>query len=104
MSIAGKTSVGAFGALARRALAFRRHHDRSMHVAAAVGAPTVGIFPFQTDFPERWAPLGERSGDRACLVSVSPGRYEGALSRLRLHRESRRAAHSRRGCDAWYRG
>lgn len=61
MSIAGKTSVGAFGALARRALAFVGITTGSMHVAAAVGAPTVGIFPFQTDFPERWAPLGERA-------------------------------------------
>lgn len=61
VSIAGRTSVGAFGALARRALAFVGITTGSMHVAAAVGAPTVGIFPFQTDFPERWAPLGERT-------------------------------------------
>jgi ADP-heptose:LPS heptosyltransferase len=60
VSIAGKTSVGAFGALAQRALGFVGITTGSMHVAAAVGAPTVGIFPFQTDFPERWAPLGER--------------------------------------------
>lgn len=61
VSIAGKTSVGAFGAVARRALAFVGITTGSMHVAAAVGAPTVGIFPFQTDFPERWAPLGDRT-------------------------------------------
>ncbi len=60
VSIAGETSVGIFGALARRALGFVGITTGSMHLAAAVGAPTIGIFPFQTDFPERWAPLGER--------------------------------------------
>lgn len=60
-SIAGKTGVGAFGALARRAHGFVGITTGSMHLAAAVGAPTVGIFPFQTDFPERWAPLGNRT-------------------------------------------
>jgi heptosyltransferase II len=61
VSIAGRTSVGAFGALARKAGAFVGITTGSMHVAAAVGCPTVGIFPFQTDFPERWAPLGSRT-------------------------------------------
>ncbi len=61
VSIAGFTTVGAFGALARRALAFVGITTGSMHVAAAVGCPTVGIFPFQSDFPERWSPLGART-------------------------------------------
>jgi heptosyltransferase II len=61
VSIAGSTSIGAFGALARKAQAFVGITTGSMHVAAAVGAPTVGIFPFQSDFPERWAPLGVRT-------------------------------------------
>jgi ADP-heptose:LPS heptosyltransferase len=56
--IAGKTGIGAFGALARAARCFVGITTGSMHVAAAVGTPTVGIFPFQTDTPERWAPLG----------------------------------------------
>jgi ADP-heptose:LPS heptosyltransferase len=59
-SIAGKLSIGGFGALAKRARAFVGITTGSMHVAAAVGCPTIGIFPFQTDFPERWAPLGPR--------------------------------------------
>ncbi len=59
-SIAGRLGIGAFGALAQRARAFVGITTGSMHVAAAVGCPTVGIFPFQTDFPERWAPLGRR--------------------------------------------
>jgi ADP-heptose:LPS heptosyltransferase len=61
VSIAGATSIGAFGALARKARTFVGITTGSMHVAAAVGAPTVGIFPFQSDFPERWAPLGLRT-------------------------------------------
>jgi ADP-heptose:LPS heptosyltransferase len=57
-SIAGKLGIGAFGALAANARAFVGITTGSMHVAAAVGAPTLGIFPFQSDYPERWAPLG----------------------------------------------
>ncbi len=60
-SVAGKLGIGAFGALARHAKAFVGITTGSMHVAAAVGCPTVGIFPFQSDFPERWAPLGART-------------------------------------------
>lgn len=61
VSIAGTIEIGAFGALAREALAFVGITTGSMHVAAAAGALTIGIFPFQTDFPERWAPLGKRT-------------------------------------------
>ena len=61
LSIAGRTSVGSFGALARRARAFVGITTGSMHVAAAVGCPTIGIFPFQSDYPERWSPLGDRT-------------------------------------------
>jgi ADP-heptose:LPS heptosyltransferase len=58
VNIAGSVGIGAFGALAQRARAFVGITTGTMHVSAAAGAPTVGIFPFQTDFPERWAPLG----------------------------------------------
>jgi heptosyltransferase-2 len=61
VSVAGALSIGAFGALAARSRAFVGITTGSMHVAAAAGAPTLGIFPFQSDFPERWAPLGERT-------------------------------------------
>jgi ADP-heptose:LPS heptosyltransferase len=57
-SIAGQLGIGAFGALAAKSRAFVGITTGSMHVAAAVGAPTLGIFPFQSDYPERWAPLG----------------------------------------------
>lgn len=73
VSIAGRTSVGAFGALARKAYAFVGITTGSMHVAAAVGAPTVGIFPFQSDYPERWSPLGARTA----IVRASYPCHEG---------------------------
>ncbi len=58
IAIAGRVSIGGFAALAQRARLFAGITTGSMHVCAAVGAPTIGIFPFQTDTPERWAPLG----------------------------------------------
>jgi ADP-heptose:LPS heptosyltransferase len=61
VDVAGRTSVGALGALVQDAHLFVGITTGSMHVAAAVGAPTVGVFPFQTDTPERWAPLGSRT-------------------------------------------
>jgi ADP-heptose:LPS heptosyltransferase len=99
-SIAGGTSLGAFGALARRAQAFVGITTGSMHVAAAVGCPTVGIFPFQSDYPDRWAPLGartavvrasyrchrgdtkERCRDYACIAHLDAARIFAALDSL----------------------
>ncbi|MEO6835094.1 MAG: glycosyltransferase family 9 protein [Candidatus Tumulicola sp.] len=72
-SIAGKLGIGAFGALARRTRSFVGITTGSMHVAAAVGCPTVGIFPFQSDFPERWAPLGPRTAVVRPSYACHPG-------------------------------
>jgi ADP-heptose:LPS heptosyltransferase len=58
--LAGATSIGALGALAARARAVVAMDSGPMHVAAAVGAPTVGIFALQSDEPDRWAPQGRR--------------------------------------------
>jgi ADP-heptose:LPS heptosyltransferase len=60
-SIAGETTIGAFGALAARASYVVAMDSGPMHVAAAVGAPTVGIFALQSDEPDRWAPRGART-------------------------------------------
>jgi len=97
VSIGGTTGVGGFGALAREALGFVGITTGSMHVAAAVGCPTVGIFPFQTDYPDRWAPLGERTAvvrpsfpchrgdskercvDYACVANLDRARIYAAL-------------------------
>lgn len=73
ISIAGRTSVGAFGALARMAGAFVGITTGSMHVAAAVGCPTLGIFPFQSDYPERWSPLGLRTEIVRASYPCHPG-------------------------------
>ena len=99
-SIAGKLGIGAFGALARDARAFVGITTGSMHVAAAVGGPTTGIFPFQTDFPERWAPLGPRTAvvrpsfachrgdtketcpDYACIAALDVNRIVAAAESL----------------------
>jgi len=61
ISIAGATSIATFGALAARARAVVAMDSGPMHVAAAVGAPTVGIFALQSDEPDRWAPRGRRT-------------------------------------------
>jgi len=44
-----------------------------MHVAAAVGAPTVGIYALQSDVPDRWAPLGRRTATVRATYPCPPG-------------------------------
>jgi lipopolysaccharide heptosyltransferase II len=61
LSIAGATTLGVFAALARRAAFVVAMDSGPMHIAAAAGAPTVGIFALQSDEPDRWAPLGART-------------------------------------------
>ena len=58
IAIAGATTIGSFGALAARARGVVAVDSGPMHVAAAVGAPTVGIFALQSDEPDRWGPQG----------------------------------------------
>jgi heptosyltransferase-2 len=57
----GRTSIGEFAALAADARAVVAMDSGPMHVAAAVGAPTLGIFALASDEPDRWAPLGRRT-------------------------------------------
>lgn len=100
ISAAGAVGIGGFAALAAASRAFVGITTGSMHVAAAVGAPTVGIFPFQTDFPERWAPAGphtavvrasypchagdtkETCPDYACIAQLDVPRILAATSAL----------------------
>jgi len=58
VSLAGATQLGVFAALAERARYVVAMDSGPMHLAAAVGAPTVGIFALQSDEPDRWAPRG----------------------------------------------
>jgi len=61
ISIAGETALGVLAAVLRRAQFFVVMHSGPMHIAAAVGTPTVGIFPLAVDEPDRWGPLGPRT-------------------------------------------
>lgn len=73
ISIAGATAIGTFGALAERAQYVVAMDSGPMHVAAAVGAPTVGIFALQSDEPDRWAPLGARTAVVRAVYPCPPG-------------------------------
>ena len=61
ISFAAQTTIGEFGALAAGARVVVAMDSGPMHVAAAVGAPTLGIFALASDEPERWAPIGARA-------------------------------------------
>jgi ADP-heptose:LPS heptosyltransferase len=100
ISLAGATSIGGFAALAERSRAVIAMDSGPMHVAAAVGAPTVGIFALQSDEPDRWAPKGphvavvrptypcppghrkETCPDFACVRELNEGAILAALDGL----------------------
>jgi lipopolysaccharide heptosyltransferase II len=73
LSLAGRTTLAEFGALAQAARAVVAMDSGPMHVAAAVGAPTVGIFALQSDEPDRWAPLGPRTAVVRATYPCPPG-------------------------------
>ncbi len=99
-SLAGDTTIAEFGALASGARAVVAMDSGPMHLAAALGVPTVGIFALQSDEPDRWAPLGERVAvvratypcprdhrketcpDFACVGALDAARVLAALDRL----------------------
>jgi heptosyltransferase-2 len=101
ISVAGATSIGGFAALAQTARAAVAMDSGPMHVAAAVGTPTVGIFALQSDEPDRWAPNGphvavvrpsypcppghrkETCPDFACVRELDDARILAALDGLR---------------------
>ena len=100
ISLAGETTIAEYGALASGARAVVAMDSGPMHVAAAVGAPTVGIFALQSDEPDRWAPLGphtavvratypcppehrkETCPNFACVAALDRARVLAALERL----------------------
>jgi len=97
ISIAGEASLAAFAAIAAEARAVVAMDSGPMHVAAAVGAPTLGIFAMRCDEPDRWAPLGPRAAvvrgtypcppghrketcpDFACIAALDATRVAAAL-------------------------
>ncbi len=100
ISLGGATTIAEFGALAEGARGVVAMDSGPMHVAAAVGAPTVGIFALQSDEPDRWAPLGPRTAlvrasypcppahrketcpDFACIAALDVPRVVATLERL----------------------
>ncbi len=58
--LAGAVSLRGLAALLARAAVVVALDSGPMHVAAAVGAPTLGVFALRTDLPQRWRPLGPR--------------------------------------------
>jgi len=97
MIAAGETSVGQLLALLKLADGFVGNDSGAMHIAAALGQPTVGIFGSTN--PARTGPLGPRTrvlwqhlicspclartcrfGHYNCLKEITPG---GALDALR---------------------
>jgi ADP-heptose:LPS heptosyltransferase len=73
LAVAGSTSLGVFGALCEGARGVVAMDSGPMHLAAATGAPTVGIFALQSDEPDRWAPLGPRTAVVRASYPCPPG-------------------------------
>lgn len=87
---AGKSGLMQLSALLAHARLVVALDSGPMHIAAALGAPTVGIFALRTDLPDRWRPLGpsvavvrptypcpawhrkENCPDFACYAALSP--------------------------------
>lgn len=71
-SVAGETDLGALVGLLAGARLFVSGNTGPMHLAAAVGTPTVSFFsPLRSGSPRRWGPVGNASavivpGGRAC--------------------------------------
>jgi len=63
VNLAGKTSIGELPAVLRGCRLFVGVDTAALHIAAAVGVPTVGIFGPSS--PVSWAPRGEQH----CIVS-----------------------------------
>jgi ADP-heptose:LPS heptosyltransferase len=59
--VAGRTSLMGLAALLARSSMTVALDSGPMHIAAALGVPTVGIFALRTDLPDRWRPLGPRT-------------------------------------------
>ena len=101
----GRTDLGLLGALLKRAVVWVGNDSGVMHLAAAVGCPTVSVWgPTE---PEKWAPRGEKHlwvrkwercpgcvywdyrvgcarGDHACMEAIGVEDVVGALRNTQL--------------------
>ena len=100
VNAAGATSLRSFTALAEGARFVVAMDSGPMHLAAATGTPTVGIFALRSDEPNRWAPLGAKTAvvqgsypcppahrketcpDFACVKALETAPVFGAVDRL----------------------
>jgi ADP-heptose:LPS heptosyltransferase len=61
-SVAGETDLGTLVGILAGARLFVSGNTGPMHLAAAVGTPTVSLFtPLRSGSPTRWGPVGNRS-------------------------------------------
>jgi len=71
LDLSGQTSIGELAAVARRCRVFVANDTGAMHVAYAVGTPTVAIFGSRF-YPNIWYPYGERQivlrGEAECAL------------------------------------
>lgn len=69
VSLAGLLTVPQMGAVLEAAALVVANDSGPMHMAGALGVPTIGIFAMEKDLPLRWSPLGDH-----CIV-VRPQRF-----------------------------
>jgi ADP-heptose:LPS heptosyltransferase len=101
IDVAGATDIPLLGGVIARCKAFVCPDSFPMHVSAALGVPTAGIFALKSDFPGRWRPFGtryhvvrprefgcsrpcvkEQCKDFSCYRKVDPGDVASALRDL----------------------
>lgn len=87
LNLAGRTDLATLAALARRCQVFVCPDSGPMHLAAAVGTPTVGIYALAEDFPRRWAPLGAPARVvRPQVIPCRPGCRKATCPDFRCYR------------------
>jgi len=122
-SIAGRVDLPTYTEVARHARLVVAMDSGPMHLAAATGSPTLGLFVMQSDRPDRWHPLGrytdvvrasypcpvwhtkERCPDFACVrelpIAEILDRADALLARAEEEATSRELAREREGSPSW---
>ncbi|HEY3999689.1 MAG TPA: glycosyltransferase family 9 protein [Candidatus Xenobia bacterium] len=61
VNLAGQTTLSQLTTVMQRCDAYVCPDSGPMHMAAALGVPTVGIFAMRCEFPHRWRPFGSHT-------------------------------------------